>query len=155
MCKTNDEKFKKYCGPFDIDEDTLEITKCFMRHGVHYAGYIGMMGSELGVNGKKFARTEGFHRGGVLVFPTSIQPQEQDLLFAEEYVIDYRWGHLFGGEFRYRGELYNATSLTMDINNWSDRKVIGTAKDIAHNRWNTDILCKVFPSNRIFLVKRK
>lgn len=155
MCRTNSERFRKYHGPFEIDKDIEEITKCFLTCGPHFPGVYGMMAYNTDKNARKFNRAEGFHRGGILIFPTAIQAQGRDLSFAEEYVIDYQWGHHFYGQFRYRGKLYNSTSLTMDINNWSDRKVTEIAKDIAHIKWDTDVVFKVFPSNRIFLVKRK
>ena len=79
MCPSNEENFKKHCGPFETDADTLEVTQCFMRHGAHWAGCYGM----------------------------------------------------------------------------PDAERISEIAKAAARRWDTDVLFKVFPSGRIFLVKRK
>ena len=153
MCKTNDEKFKKYCGPFDIDEDTLEITKCFLACGPHYPGVYGMMAYNTGKNAESFYRQAGFYGGGMIVFPRTIKLGLRDLSFVDQYNVEYAWDRNFGGKFPYRGNIYNVESLTLDIANMSVERITEIAKDMAHNQWNTDVLFKVFPSNRIFLVK--
>ena len=155
MCKTNDEKFKKDCGPFEIDKDIEEITKCFFACGPHFPGVYGMMAYNTGKNANSFQRQPEFIGGGMLVFPNTIKLGLQDLSFVDNYNVEYVWDRGFSGKFPYRGNIYNVESLTLDINNMSIDRITEIAKDIAHKQWDTDVLFKVFPSNRIFLVKRK
>ena len=155
MFETNNQKFKRCYGPFKIDEDIEEITKCFFACGPHFPGVYGMMAYNTGKNAESFYRQVGFYGGGMLIFPRSIKLGLQDLSFADQYNVEYAWNRGFSGKFSYRGNIYNVESLTLDIPNMSPDRITEIAKDIAHIKWNTDVLVKVFPSNRIFLVKRK
>ena len=154
MCRSNEERFRKHCGPFVIDADTLEVTRCFMRHGVRWAGCYGMLGADRENNALKFSRTAGFEGGGILVFPNRLDRPPQDRPFAPHARAACVWGKEFGGKFPYRGNLYDCRSLTLDIARVPAECIAEIAKDAAR-RWDTDVLFKVFPSGRIFLVKRK
>lgn len=155
MCQSNEESFRKHNGPFEIDGDVLEVTKCFMRHGVHWAGTFGMMGSEISTNPLKFFRKNDFYGGGMIVFPNMIKLGLRDLSFVDKYNVHYAWDRAFSGKFPFRGHVYDLESLTLDIHNMSPDRVMEIAKDIAHNRWDTDLIVKMFPTKRIFVVKRR
>jgi N-formylglutamate amidohydrolase len=155
MYQSNAEFFRKHNGPFEIDGDVLEVTNCFMRHGVHWVGTFGMMGSEIETNPLKFFRKQGFFGGGMIVFPNTIKLGLRDLSFVDKYNVHYAWDRAFSGTFPYRGHVYNLESLTLDIHNMSIDRVMEIAKDIAHNQWDTDLIVKMFPTKRIFVVKRR
>jgi hypothetical protein len=155
MFETNNQKFKKCYGPFKIDKDIEEITKCFFACGPHFPGVYGMMAYNTGKNAESFYRQDGFCGGGMIVFPRTIKLGLRDLSFVDHYNVEYVWNRGFGGKFPYRGNVYNVESLTLDIANMSVERITEIAKDIAHNQWDTDVLFKIFPSNRIFLVKSK
>jgi hypothetical protein len=156
MFETNASKFKKHFGPFDLDQNTQEITKCFFAHGPHFPGVIGMMAcnGKTSKNADAFERQRGFYGGGMLLFPNHIQLGLRDLSFVDSYRMEHAWNRSFGGQFSYRGNVYNAASLTLDINNRSSDRLLEIAKDIAQTRWDTDVVLKVFPAGRIFLIKR-
>ena len=153
--RSNEMQFKNACGPFEIDEDTLEVSKCFFPCGPHYPGMYGLMAYHNGKNAGSFEREEGFVGGGILLFPNTLKLGLRDLSFVDTYHVTYAWGRSFGGKFPYRERVYDVSSITLDINNMSIDRMLEIAKDIAHKRWDTDVVCKVCPSNRIFLVKRK
>ena len=155
MFETNNQKFKKSYGPFEINKDIEEITKCFCACGPFFPGVYGMMAYNTGKNADSFQRQPRFIGGGMLIFPRTIKLGLRDLSFVDHYNVEYAWNRGFGGKFPYRDNVYNVESLTLDIPNMSPDRITEIAKDIAHTQWNTDVVFKVFPSNRIFLVKRK
>ena len=155
MFETNNQKFKKSYGSFEINKDIEEITKCFFACGPHFPGVYGMMAYNTGKNADSFQRQPRFIGGGMLIFPRTIKLGLRDLSFVDQYNVEYAWDRGFSGTFPYRNSVYNLESLTLDIPNISPERITEIAKDIAHTQWNTDVVFKVFPSNRIFLIKRK
>ena len=152
---SNSAKFKRTCGPFVVEKGVLEVTDCFMRHGTCFPGGLGLMASRVDKNGEKFFRQEYFWGGGMLVFPQTFQLGMRDLSFVDNYSVQYAWTRGFSGQFIYNGQTYSAPSLTLDINNMSIDRMLEIAKDIARNHFNTDVVLKIFPAGRIFVVLNK
>ena len=153
--ESNQSKFRKSRGPFKIEKDVLEVTDCFLRNGPHYPGVFGLMADHAHPNSSLFVRQEGFIGGGMLLFPNTFKLGMRDLSFIEQYQIEYAWDRAFGGQFKYEKNTYNVESLTLDIKNRSIDRMMEIAKDISHNHVKSDIILKIFPSGRIFVLLTK
>ena len=150
--ESNQSKFRKSCGPFQIEKNVLEVTDCFLWNGPYYPGVFGLMAEHNRPNASLFTRQEGFIAGGILLFPNTFKLGMRDLSFIDQYQIEYAWNRAFGGQFKYNGNIYNVESLTLDVSNRSIDRMLEIAKDISHNQIKTDVILKVFPVGRIFVV---
>lgn len=153
--ESNQSKFRKFCGPFQIEKDVWEVTDCFFRNGAHYPGVISLMAEHNRPNASLFTRCERFIGGGMLLFPNTFKLGMRDLSFIDQYQIEYVWDRAFGGQFKYNDNIYNVESLTLDVSNRSIDRMLEIVKDISHNHIKADIILKVFPSDRIFVVLNK
>jgi len=153
--ESNQSKFRKSRGPFKIEKDVLEVTNCFLWNGPHYPGVYGLMADHNRPNASLFTRQEGFAGGGILLFPNTFALGMRDLSFVKSYQADYVWGRAFGGQFKYEKNIYNVESLTLDVDNRSIDRMLEIAKDLAHNQIKTDLVLKIFPVGRIFVVLHK
>ena len=150
--ESNSSKFKRTSGPFVVEKGVLEVSHCFMRHGTSFPGVYGLMASRCAENEKKFSRQAGFIGGGMLVFPSSFKLGVRDLSFMDDYRVQYAWDRGFGGFFSYAGQTYGVSSITLDISNMSIDRMLEIAKDISRKQFNTDVVLKIFPADRIFVV---
>ena len=91
----------------------------------------------------------------MLVFPQVFQLGTRDLSFIENYHVQYAWNRSFIGQFIYNDQTYSSGSLTLDISNMSMDRMLEISKDIARKHFNTDVILKIFPTGRIFVVLNK
>lgn len=137
-----------------VGDHVFDVGHCFYTCGVHLTGLIQAIGQNGSTNHEKFTRAEGFYGGGMIVLPSAFRLRLRDLSFLENYGITYRWDRAFGGYFPHNGQVYNLTSLTLDIANVSEERMIEIAQDIACQQLQTDVLLKIFPARRkIFWVQ--
>ena len=71
--ESNQSKFRKSCGPFQIEKNVLEVTDCFLWNGPYYPGVFGLMAEHNRPNASLFTRQEGFIGGGILLFPNTFK----------------------------------------------------------------------------------
>ena len=137
-----------------IEDKVFDVGRCFYTCGTHLSSFMRAIAQNGSTNHEKFTRAEGFYGGGMIVLPGAFRLRLRDLSFMENYGVTYRWDRAFGGYFPHNGQVYNITSLTLDIANVSEARMIEIAQDIAHNHFQTDVVLKIFPANRrIFWVK--
>lgn len=153
--ESNSVKFKRANGPFVIEKGVYEVSNCFMYHGTSFPGGIGLMAKQCAKNEENFIRQADFYGGGMLVFPQVFQLGTRDLSFIENYHVQYAWNRSFIGQFIYNDQTYSSGSLTLDISNMSMDRMLEISKDIARKHFNTDVILKIFPTGRIFVVLNK
>ena len=137
-----------------ISDGVFDVGRCFFTCGTHLSCFMQAISQNGSTNHEKFTRAEGFYGGGMIVLPSAFRLRLRDLSFMEEYGMTYRWDRAFGGHFPHNGQVSNLTSVTLDIANASEERMIEIAKDIARNHFQTDVVLKIFPAKRkIFWVK--
>ena len=145
---------KRSFEPWKIGNRVYDISHCFFTFGAHDPGYIGMMAQRSLKNHTKFTRQADYYGGGIVVLPASFKLGLRDLSFIEKYNITCHWDRAFYGYFPHNGQVYDVTSLTLDIANVSEARMLEIAQDIAHNQLQTDVVLKIYPDEqKLFWVK--
>ena len=141
---------KRSFEPWKIGNQVYDISGCFFTFGVGNPGYIGMMAQGNLKNHTKFTRQAGYYGGGIIVLPSSFKLGLRDLSFADKYGVTYTWNRAFGGVFPHNGQVYNVTSLTLDIANVSEARMLEIVQDIARNHFQTDVILKIYLNEKNF-----
>lgn len=145
---------KRSFEPWKIGKQVYDISHCFFTFGAHDPGYIGMMAQRSLKNYDKFTRQTGYYGGGIIVLPASFKLGLRDLSFADKYGVTYTWDRAFSGLFPHNGQVYDVTSLSLDIANVSEARMLEIAQDIARNHFQTDVVLKIYPDEqKLFWVK--
>ena len=131
-----------------IGDKVFDVGRCFYTCGTHLSCLMQAISQNGSTNHEKFTRADGFYGGGIILLPRAFCLRLRDLSFMEDYGAAYRWDRAFSGYFPHNGQVYDMTSLTLDIAHVSEMRMLEIAKDIARNHFQTDVILKIFPAKR-------